>query len=41
LRLAVEVTLQPGDTSYTDAEITEISRNVVVAAEKLGATLRG
>jgi phenylalanyl-tRNA synthetase beta chain len=40
LSLAVEVTLQPGDKSFTDAEITEISRKVVAAAEKLGATLR-
>ncbi|HEU4819732.1 MAG TPA: phenylalanine--tRNA ligase subunit beta, partial [Qipengyuania sp.] len=41
LSLAVEVTLQPGEKSFTDAEITEISRKVVAAAEKLGATLRG
>ena len=40
LSLAVEVTLQPGDKSFTDAEIMEISRKVVAAAEKLGATLR-
>ena len=41
LSLAVEVTLQPGDKSFTEAEITEISAKVVVAAHKLGATLRG
>ena len=41
LSLAVEVTLQPGEKSFTDAEIGEISRKVVAAAEKLGATLRG
>ena len=40
LSLAVEVTLQPGEKSFTDAEITEISRKVVAAAEKLGAALR-
>jgi phenylalanyl-tRNA synthetase beta chain len=41
LSLAVEVTLQPGEKSFTDAEIVEISKKVVAAAEKLGATLRG
>ena len=41
LSLAVEVTLQPGDKSFTEAEITEISAKVVAAAQKLGATLRG
>jgi phenylalanyl-tRNA synthetase beta chain len=41
LSLAVEVTLQPGDKSFTDAEIAEVSKKVVAAAEKLGATLRG
>ena len=41
LSLAVEVTLQPGDKSFTDAEIAEVSRKVVASAEKLGATLRG
>jgi len=39
--LAVEVTLQPGDKSFTDAEIAEISKRIVAAAEKLGAKLRG
>lgn len=41
LSLAVEVTLQPGDKSFTDAEIAAVSKKVVAAAEKLGATLRG
>jgi phenylalanyl-tRNA synthetase beta chain len=40
LSLAVEVILQPGERSFTDAEIGEVSRKVVAAAEKLGATLR-
>ena len=40
LSLAVEVTLQPGERSFTDAEIGEVSKKVVAAAEKLGATLR-
>ena len=40
-RLAIEVTLQPADKSFTDAEIGEISKRIVAAAEKLGAKLRG
>jgi phenylalanyl-tRNA synthetase beta chain len=40
LSLAVEVTLQPGEKSFTDAEIGEVSKKIVAAAEKLGATLR-
>ncbi|MBA3512268.1 YtpR family tRNA-binding protein [Sphingomonas sp.] len=40
LSLAVEVTLQPTDKSFTDEEIGAISRRVVAAAEKLGAQLR-
>jgi phenylalanyl-tRNA synthetase beta chain len=40
LSLAVEVALQPTDKSFTDAEIAEISRRIVAAAEKLGAKLR-
>jgi len=40
LSLAVEVTLQPGAKSFTDAEIGEVSKKIVAAAEKLGATLR-
>jgi len=41
LSLAIEVTLQPGEKSFTDAEIAEVSRRIVAAAEKLGAALRG
>ena len=40
LSLAVEVTLQPSDKSFTDEQIGEISRRIVAAAEKLGARLR-
>ncbi|MCL6741632.1 phenylalanine--tRNA ligase subunit beta [Sphingomonas sp. RB56-2] len=40
LSLAVEVTLQPVDKSFTDAEIGEVSKKVIAAAEKLGARLR-
>jgi phenylalanyl-tRNA synthetase beta chain len=40
LSLAVEVTLQPGEKSFTDAEIGDVSKKIVAAAEKLGATLR-
>jgi phenylalanyl-tRNA synthetase beta chain len=39
--LAIEVTLQPGEKSYTDEEIKAISTKVVAAAGKLGAELRG
>ncbi len=39
--LAVEVTLQPGDKSYDEAELKAIAERVVVAAAKLGAVLRG
>jgi phenylalanyl-tRNA synthetase beta chain len=39
--LAVEVTLQPQDQSFTDAELKAISDAVVAAAAKLGAVLRG
>jgi phenylalanyl-tRNA synthetase beta chain len=41
LSLAIEVTLQPGEKSFTDAEIVDVSRKIVAAAEKLGAQLRG
>jgi len=40
LSLAVEVTLQPGEKSFTDAEIGDVSKKIVAAAEKLGAALR-
>jgi phenylalanyl-tRNA synthetase beta chain len=39
--LAVEVTLQPGEKSFTDAELKAVADKVVAAAAKLGATLRG
>ena len=41
LSLAVEVTLQPGEKSFTDAEIVAIGDKIVAAAAKLGARLRG
>ncbi|MFL6754706.1 MAG: phenylalanine--tRNA ligase subunit beta [Sphingomicrobium sp.] len=40
LSLAVEVTLQPVEKSFTDEQIGEISKRIVAAAEKLGARLR-
>jgi phenylalanyl-tRNA synthetase beta chain len=39
--LAVAVTLQPGEKSFTDADLQAISAKVVAAAEKAGARLRG
>ena len=38
--LAIEVTLQPGEKSFTDEELKAISERIVAAAAKLGATLR-
>ena len=40
LSLAVEVTLQPGEKSFTDTEIGEVSAKIVAVAAKLGAKLR-
>jgi len=40
LSLAVEVTLQPIEKSFTDEQIGEISKRIIAAAEKLGARLR-
>jgi phenylalanyl-tRNA synthetase beta chain len=40
LSLAIEVTLQPVEKSFTDEQMAEISERVVAAAEKLGAKLR-
>ena len=40
LSLAVEVMLQPGEKSFTEAEINVISQRIVAAAAKVGATLR-
>lgn len=39
--VAVEVTLQPGDKSFTDADLKAISDRIVAAAAKQGAELRG
>jgi len=39
--LAVEVTLQPQEKSFTEADLSAISDAVVAAAGKLGAVLRG
>ncbi|NCU12902.1 MAG: phenylalanine--tRNA ligase subunit beta, partial [Sphingomonadaceae bacterium] len=39
--LAVEVTMQPGEKSYTEAELKAIAEKVTGAAAKLGAVLRG
>ena len=39
--VALEVTLQPGDKSFTEAELKAIAERVTVAAAKLGAALRG
>ena len=39
--VAVEIVLQPGEKSFTDAEIKAISDKVVAAAAKQGAELRG
>ncbi|MBB4640680.1 phenylalanine--tRNA ligase subunit beta [Rhizorhapis suberifaciens] len=39
--LAIEVTLQPGEKSFTEEELNAISAAVVKAADKLGGTLRG
>lgn len=39
--LAVEVTLQPGEKSYGEADLKAISDRIVAAAAKLGAVLRG
>jgi phenylalanyl-tRNA synthetase beta chain len=41
LSLAVEVTLQPGEKSYDEAELKSIAERVTAAAAKLGAVLRG
>ena len=38
--LAVELTLQPGEKSFTEAELKAVSDRVVAAAAKLGAVLR-
>jgi len=39
--LAIEVTLQPGEKSYAEADLKAIADRIVAAAAKLGAELRG
>lgn len=39
--LAIEVTLQPGEKSYDEAELKAIAERITSAATKLGAILRG
>ncbi len=39
--LALEVTLQPGDKSFTEGDLKAISDKIVAAATKKGAELRG
>jgi len=39
--VAIEVTLQPGEASFKDADLKAIAEKVVAAAAKLGAELRG
>lgn len=39
--LAVEVTLQPADKSYSDEDLKAISDKIIAAAAKQGAVLRG
>jgi phenylalanyl-tRNA synthetase beta chain len=39
--IALEVTLQPGDASFKDAELKAITEKVVASAAELGAELRG
>lgn len=38
--LAIEVTLQPGAKSFTDAELKAVSDKIVAAATKIGGSLR-
>ncbi|OBV09807.1 phenylalanine--tRNA ligase subunit beta [Erythrobacter dokdonensis] len=39
--IAIEVTLQPGEKSFTESDLKAIADSVVAAAAKLGAELRG
>ncbi|MFZ5796024.1 MAG: phenylalanine--tRNA ligase subunit beta [Pseudomonadota bacterium] len=39
--IAIEVTLQPGEKSFTEADLKAVADKVVAAAAKLGASLRG
>lgn len=38
--IAIEVTLQPGEKSFTEADLKAIADKVTAAAGKLGASLR-
>jgi phenylalanyl-tRNA synthetase beta chain len=40
LSLAVEVTLQPGERTLTEADIEAVSARIIAAVEKLGGALR-
>jgi phenylalanyl-tRNA synthetase beta chain len=39
--IALQATIQPRDKTLTDAEIEDLSRRIIAAAAKQGATLRG
>jgi len=39
--MAVEVTLQPGEKSFTDEDLQAVSDRIIAAAAKVGARLRG
>jgi phenylalanyl-tRNA synthetase beta chain len=39
--LAIEVTLQPGEASFKDADLKALAEKIVAAAAKLGGELRG
>ena len=39
--LGIELTLQPGEKSFTEEDLNAISAAIIKAAEKLGGTLRG
>jgi phenylalanyl-tRNA synthetase beta chain len=39
--IAIEATLQPGDKSFTDADLKAVADKIVAAAAKQGASLRG
>lgn len=39
--LAIAVTLQPGEKTFTDADLKAIAEKIIAAAGKLGAELRG
>ena len=39
--IAIEVTMQPGDKSFTDEELKRVADRIIAAGAKLGASLRG